>query len=121
MPGNFPTPPPSVIATWPKPNYVDPPTLKWMTPFAVTLTVVSSLCIFVRCYLRLRNEGGGLGLDDALLLPAWLLSVAFNGIVIWAADKHFVGRHIWDTLPSTFELNALVCASMHMHSHASDN
>jgi len=108
MPGNFPDPPGSVVASWPTPNYVDPPTLSWMTAYSVPVTAFASVLVSIRFYLRTRDQGGGLGLDDALLLPAWLLSIAFTSIAIWAADSHLVGRHIWDTLPSKFQLEALV-------------
>lgn len=35
-----------------------------MPAYSITLTVVSSIPVFIRLYLRSRNEGGGLGLDD---------------------------------------------------------
>lgn len=61
MPGNFPNVDPT---TWPTPNYVDPVERTWLLPYAVVLAGVSTVLVFIRWGLRLRKQGGGLGLDD---------------------------------------------------------
>lgn len=61
MPGNLPD---VDFSSWPTPNYVDPVERTWMPAYSITLTVASSIPILIRLFLRFRNEGGGLGLDD---------------------------------------------------------
>ena len=61
MPGNFPNVDPT---TWPTPNYDDPVERTWLLPYAVVLSGVSTVLVFIRWGLRLRKRGGGLGLDD---------------------------------------------------------
>lgn len=61
MPGNLPD---VDFSSWPTPNYVDPEERTWLPVYSITLTVASSIPILIRLFLRFRNEGGGLGLDD---------------------------------------------------------
>lgn len=35
-----------------------------MAPYAIFITGISTVMVMVRLTLRLRNEGGGLGIDD---------------------------------------------------------
>jgi hypothetical protein len=64
MSGNSNAPDPSVFASWPKPNYIDPVRRSWMPQYAGTLTAVSSLVVVLRLYLRARKQAGPPGLDD---------------------------------------------------------
>ncbi|KAK3067958.1 hypothetical protein LTR53_014829 [Teratosphaeriaceae sp. CCFEE 6253] len=107
MPGNIPTPPASVIASWPTPNYLDPERKAWLTPYACALQGVSTLLVLARLAARLRNEGGGLGFDDALLIPSWLFSIGFTAVAVYSERAGLTDRHIWDLLPSKFEDDTL--------------
>jgi len=69
MPGGL-YPPPSVIASWPKPNYVDPPTASpsntiVLAIFGVISVFVVSTRMIVRFFIQ-KNAG----LDDYLMLAA---------------------------------------------------
>ena len=64
MPGNIVNLTPEVIATWPTPNYQDPPERTWMPIYAGTLFGVSTALIALRLWLRAVKQAGGLGLDD---------------------------------------------------------
>ena len=64
MPGNLPSIDSSDAASWPTPNYVDPEERTWLLPYSITITGASSILVLVRICLRLRHEGGGMGLDD---------------------------------------------------------
>ncbi|KAI7486035.1 hypothetical protein KC357_g2810 [Hortaea werneckii] len=99
MPGNFPNVDPT---TWPTPNYDDPVERTWLLPYAVVLSSVSTVLVFIRWGLRLRKQGGGLGLDDAMLLPSWILLVCFTFLASYAAEQGLVSRHVWDIYPTKF-------------------
>ncbi|KAI6816855.1 hypothetical protein KC332_g10210 [Hortaea werneckii] len=99
MPGNFPNVDPT---TWPTPNYDDPVERTWLLPYAVVLSGVSTVLVFIRWGLRLRKQGGGLGLDDAMLLPSWILLVCFTFLASYAAEQGLVSRHVWDIYPTKF-------------------
>ena len=64
MPGNIHSIPVAVIASWPKPNYIDPVRRTWMPAYAGTLQVVASLMIITRLWLRAQRKAGVLGADD---------------------------------------------------------
>ncbi|KAI7163172.1 hypothetical protein KC349_g1464 [Hortaea werneckii] len=104
MPGNLPD---VDFSSWPTPNYVDPVERTWMPAYSITLTVASSIPILIRLFLRFRNEGGGLGLDDLFLVPGWLLNIGFTTVASYASYHTFVTRHVWDTPPTLFEGDAL--------------
>ena len=96
MPGNLPGIPASVIATWPVPNYEHPkPRLTWIVPYASTLQGVMTLMVFTRLWLRSRKQAGALGLDDILLVPAFLGATMFTTLVIISNEHYGIDRHVW--------------------------
>lgn len=97
----------SVIASWPQPNYVDPVTRSWMPAYAITWQVAAALLVGVRFWLRLTRRAGGLGLDDAFLLPALLFAVMFTVLACVATSSFGADRHTWDTPLDEFEYLAL--------------
>ncbi|RMY44187.1 hypothetical protein D0865_10723 [Hortaea werneckii] len=119
MPGNFPNVDPT---TWPTPNYDDPVERTWLLPYAVVLAAVSTVLVFIRWGLRLRKQGGGLGLDDvnaceqtlfdqsskAMLLPSWMIFICFTFIACYASGQKLVSRHVWDIYPTNFVKLAFV-------------
>jgi hypothetical protein len=72
MPGNFANVPPSVVATWPAPNYIDPVERTWMPALAGTLVGVSTVLISGRFYLRARSLAGSFGYDDLFIFVSLL-------------------------------------------------
>ncbi|KAK5125205.1 hypothetical protein LTR85_000881 [Meristemomyces frigidus] len=103
MPGNIISITPADIATWPTPNYVNPVERTWMPEYACILYAVSTVMVATRLWLRSNKKAGGLGLDDALLVGAWLGSTMFTTVVNIAAVKWDLGRHIWDVPSSSYE------------------
>ena len=125
-----------MLASWPKPNYVDPERRTWMPAFSLTWQIVSTLLVFGRFYLRLRRLAGPFGYDDAFMLLAWvrsietahescisltkalsvsqLISVGFTvGAWILTIDLG-VDRHTWDVETSKYAPTALV-SSRRLH------
>jgi hypothetical protein len=70
--GNIKAIPPSVLETWPKPNLVDPERRDWMPVFSMCWLAGSTLLVWGRFYLRIRRISGPFGLDDFLMLIAWV-------------------------------------------------
>lgn len=64
---------PSEIAQWPPPNYVDPQRRIWVAPFGITLLCITTVVIAVRLYARITRMAGGFGLDDGLIILAWVM------------------------------------------------
>ncbi|KAK6441824.1 hypothetical protein LTR95_001933 [Oleoguttula sp. CCFEE 5521] len=89
-------PPLSVVATWPKAQYENGVRRTWLPAYAITLLVFSSTLVCLRIGLRARKQGGGLGLDDAFLIPGWLILVGMTVTACLASGYGFVDRHIWD-------------------------
>jgi len=75
----------SVINAWPTANYIDPPRRIWAAPFSVALLGLTTLVMVARIYARITRAAGAFGLDDALILCAWVrlrssyASEAING------------------------------------------
>jgi len=63
---------PEEIARWPQPNYVDPQRQIWVAPFGITLLCIATLVIAVRLYARITRMAGSFGLDDGLIIFAWV-------------------------------------------------
>lgn len=114
MGGNLNELSPSVIASWPKPNYVDPVRRSWLPAFAIVWQSVSTVLVFVRFYLRARRRAGPFGWDDAFIAIAWvrrsgylqdapfmlitaqLISLGFTACAWIDSTQYGIDRHIWD-------------------------
>ncbi|KAK8138345.1 hypothetical protein PG984_001725 [Apiospora sp. TS-2023a] len=92
-------PPLSVIASWPKPDYVNPES---QGPAGVgvgsALIVLVTITLLLRLYTR-RWISKGFGLDDILIACAYVPALAFTIIGIVGERKLGWGRHIWDVPP----------------------
>lgn len=64
---------PSEIAKWPSPNYVNPQRRIWVAPFGITLLAITTLVVAVRLYARITRMAGGFGIDDGLIIFAWVM------------------------------------------------
>lgn len=65
-------PPASVLVTWPRPNYENPPTRGEAGKVVATiLTFLVTLVLGIRVYTR-RFISKGFGLDDILILIAYV-------------------------------------------------
>jgi len=63
---------PEEIDQWPSPNYVNPQRRIWVAPFGITLVCITTLVVAVRLYARITRMAGGFGLDDGLIIIAWV-------------------------------------------------
>ena len=96
MPGNFNSIPPSVIASWPKPNYIDPVRRSWLPAFSCTLLGVSTILITGRFYLRARREAGDFGLDDLFIAIGYVVSIGFTAEAVINSMHNGLDVHTWD-------------------------
>ena len=108
MPGNLPIIPASVLATWPAPNY-KATGRTWIVPYAIVLEVITTVMVGTRLWLRAMNHAGPLGLDDLLLVLAYLAATIFVALEILSNEKYGINRHFWDVPFSLFEYAAM-CA-----------
>lgn len=73
-------PPTAVMATWPTPNYVDPPTrghgAMIVNIVCITLAI---LVVILRLYTRLRITCSA-GVDDILIVFGLLFAIAMVGM-----------------------------------------
>ncbi|EMC95582.1 hypothetical protein BAUCODRAFT_40492, partial [Baudoinia panamericana UAMH 10762] len=89
--------PPSVIASWPAPQYNHPAIeRKWMPQFGAIWIAASTILVAGRLYLRATRHAGSLGLDDALIIVGWLFAVALTVTAFIDAGDYGLGRHTWD-------------------------
>ncbi|KAL2003971.1 hypothetical protein VTN02DRAFT_1267 [Thermoascus thermophilus] len=104
-------PPPDVLATWPKPNYVDPVTRGDALLIVNIVSIsLSFSVVLLRIFTRLRITGS-FGTDDALIIAAMLCAVAMCVVTSLAASQYGWDRHIWDVpmswLPTAQKLNMM--------------
>ena len=90
--GNIQEIPPSVLRSWPTPNYVDPIQRTWMPAFALSWQVASTILVWGRFYLRIRHLAGPFGYDDAFMLIAWV-GLAQHGNTVCTNADHIVRVH----------------------------
>ncbi|KPI37258.1 uncharacterized protein AB675_1566 [Cyphellophora attinorum] len=95
-------PPYSVIATWPKPNYIDPHTRgPALANLCIALIVIGVLVVTARLYTRLFLTRAA-GLDDACIVIALAFGIALSVLVIIGNKVWWSGHHIWDIPISKF-------------------
>jgi hypothetical protein len=85
-----------VIASWPKPNYIDPVT---QGPALIYLCIVFSCLILAsvaaRTYSRIFLTKAP-GIDDLLIAIAAGFSIALSVLIIIQQTTWLTGHHIWD-------------------------
>src|ERR1700761_7762705 len=85
--------PPSVIDSWPTPNYVNPPTRGPALEYiCIVFGVLAVVIVCVRIYSRLSITRA-LGWDDFLIVVGLAVSIAMSVMVIVANKLYFSGRH----------------------------
>lgn len=72
MPGNLISITPEDLASWPKPNYINPEERTWLPAYSIALYAVSTVMVATRLWLRLAQKAGAIGLDDVSLFTAKL-------------------------------------------------
>ncbi|KAL6245250.1 hypothetical protein RBB50_008025 [Rhinocladiella similis] len=95
-------PPPEVIATWPKPNYVNPATRGLALEYVcIIFSVVGVIIVAARVYSRLFITKAP-GLDDLLVVLALCVLITLCVLVIVSNKVYHTGRHVWDIEVDTF-------------------
>jgi hypothetical protein len=64
--------PASVIAKWPKGNFVNPERRHGVIPLCAVLLVISTGFVAARIYARITKRAGLFGVDDWLIISAWV-------------------------------------------------
>jgi len=64
--------PASIIAKWPPPNLVNPELRHGLIPLCAVLLVISTSFVAARIYARVTARAGQFGLDDVLIIAAWV-------------------------------------------------
>ncbi|KAJ4289352.1 hypothetical protein N0V88_007103 [Collariella sp. IMI 366227] len=94
------SPPPEVLATWPKPNYVDPIT---RGPVLIIVELIflplALICLALRLYVKIRimckKE-----IDDWLMAAAAFFGMGVTICVVLAFARYGWDIHVWDVRPS---------------------
>ncbi|KAI0526294.1 hypothetical protein F5B22DRAFT_641443 [Xylaria bambusicola] len=106
-------PPLEVIASWPKPNYINPESRAPVgRVVGSSLLIIVTLILLIRLYSR-KQLTKGCGLDDALICLAYLPATAFTVTGIITQEDFQWGRHIWDVEPKFYRSN-LVLTLVHL-------
>ena len=71
--GNVIIPTPQILVAWQTDAYPHGERRTWLPAFAIPLLVISTILTALRLALRLRQRGGGFGLDDVRNAYATLL------------------------------------------------
>jgi len=88
--------PPAVLASWPKPNYVDPSSQAHIMIGAETaLIIITTMIIGLRMYTRSFLTTGRINLDDWLMVVALIFSIATT-ILNLVAVNYGWGLHLYD-------------------------
>ncbi|KAF2856275.1 hypothetical protein T440DRAFT_104161 [Plenodomus tracheiphilus IPT5] len=94
------SPPPSVLKTWPKPNYVDPVTRgNALMIIELTLLPIAMIVVFLRMWIRISWLKKSWW-DDYLMIVAMVFSIGTTVLVILATQLYGWDKHVWDlTVP----------------------
>jgi hypothetical protein len=84
--------PPSLL----DPHYVSPDRGRVIVIVSIVAMVLALVLVAMRIVVRTTWRGMNMGLDDWMIIPATLFTVAYTGIVIYAVKYGGLGRHAWD-------------------------
>lgn len=88
--------PPEVIATFPKPNFINPETHgPGLIIVGILFNCLGAIIIATRFYARIFITRA-LGIDDWLILVAFAFGTALTALVIEGNVKYYNGHHVWD-------------------------
>lgn len=89
-------PPLEVMAQWPTPNYIDPPThghgVLIVNLVCITMAL---LVVMLRLYTRFRITCSA-GIDDLLIVIGLIFAIAMAVVTLLATERWAWNRHIWD-------------------------
>ncbi|RMZ87538.1 hypothetical protein DV736_g5229, partial [Chaetothyriales sp. CBS 134916] len=95
-------PPPSVVASWPKPNYTNPETQgPGLVVVGIILIIMGISIVTTRLFARIFITRA-LGIDDILIVLAAICATTFTILCIIANLDLYTGVHIWDLHPSSY-------------------
>ncbi|KAH8652464.1 hypothetical protein BX600DRAFT_441338 [Xylariales sp. PMI_506] len=90
----------SVLATWPTPNYIDPPTRSYVDVIVEGIFIfIVTILILLRLYTR-QFIANGIAKDDILMTLAYIPTVAYTVVCFIGDFRLQWDRHIWDIEPS---------------------
>jgi hypothetical protein len=58
-----------------------------MMPYALTIQVATTLLIAIRVFSRFKRIGGKAGVDDGLIVFAWITGAGVTGCCIYGEPK----------------------------------
>jgi hypothetical protein len=89
-------PPEAIAASWPTPNYIDPPTRgHGVLIVNVVCMSLAFLVVSLRLYTRLRITCSA-GIDDVLIVIGLVFAIAMAVITSIATEDWGMNRHVWD-------------------------
>lgn len=102
-------PPLEVMATWPTPNYVDPPTRgHGVLVVNIICICLAFLVVMLRLYTRIRITCS-FGVDDVFITLGLVFAIAMVFVTSYATENWAWNRHVWDIpigwLPNVQKLN----------------
>jgi hypothetical protein len=94
-------PPLAVMATWPTPNYIDPPTRgHGVLIVNVVCIALAFFVVILRLYTRFRITCSA-GADDVLIVFGLAFAIAMVAVTSLASENWGWNRHVWD-VPETW-------------------
>ncbi|KAI0971876.1 hypothetical protein F4678DRAFT_432375 [Xylaria arbuscula] len=101
-------PPVEVIASWPKPNYINPESRAPVGRVVGSiLLVLVTIVLAIRLYSR-KQLTKGCGLDDIFICLAYFPTAAFTIAGIITQEEFQWSRHIWDIEPKFYSPNLIL-------------
>ncbi|KAF2665031.1 hypothetical protein BT63DRAFT_378584 [Microthyrium microscopicum] len=84
-----------VLESWPAPNYKDPP--ERGDELVIISAILSGIaCAFLILRLYTRAIKRTFGLDDALIVIAWITTMGLIAVIDYAYKRWRFNRHVWD-------------------------
>lgn len=102
-------PPLAIMAQWPTPNYIDPPTRgHGVLIVNIVCITLAFFVVLLRLYTRFRITCSA-GVDDLLIVIGLVFAIAMVVVTSLATEAWAWNRHIWDIpmawLPTVQKLN----------------
>ncbi|KAF2666398.1 hypothetical protein BT63DRAFT_57742 [Microthyrium microscopicum] len=81
---------------------------EWMLPFALVIEIVTTVLLVIRIFSRISKLGGQAGVDDILIVIAWLLGAGVTACCIYGSKRLGWDVHMMYSPAGEWHLSALV-------------
>lgn len=91
-------PPPEIILSWPKPNYINPESHGWAGPIVLIIVIALTVVVFLARLWARQFMSKNAGLDDALIAVAMIPLIGLTIAAVLGMDIPLLNHQLLTSL-----------------------